>query len=77
MCLAQGHNAVTPVRLQPTTPPSSVKHYTTELPRVVVLNIYPIKEFKMDPKLCNLEKRNDNSNIKDPVTKGKFTINSY
>ena len=30
MCLAQGHNAVTPVRLEPTTPLSQVKHSTTE-----------------------------------------------
>ena len=29
MCLAQGHNAVTPVRLKP-TPWSRVKHATTE-----------------------------------------------
>ena len=29
-CLAQGHNAVPPVRLKPTTPPSLVKHSTTE-----------------------------------------------
>ena len=30
MCLAQGHNAVTPVRLEPTAPRSQVKHSTTE-----------------------------------------------
>ena len=30
MCLVQGHNAVTPVRLKPTTPWSSVKESTTE-----------------------------------------------
>ena len=30
MCLAQGHNAVTPVRLEPTTPRPRVKHSTTE-----------------------------------------------
>ena len=33
MCLAQGHNAVTPVRLEPATPQSRVKHSTTALPR--------------------------------------------
>ena len=77
MCLAQGHNEVTLVMLKPTTPPSPVKHYTTEPPCVVDLNIYPIKEFKMGPKLCNLEKGNDNANIQDPVTKGKFATNSY
>ena len=30
MCLAQGHNAVTPVRLEPAAPRSRVKHSTTE-----------------------------------------------
>ena len=30
MCLAQGHNAVTPVRLKPASPRSRVKHSTTE-----------------------------------------------
>ena len=30
MFLAQGHNAVTPVRLEPAAPGSRVKHFTTE-----------------------------------------------
>ena len=30
MCLAQGHNAVMPVRLEPATPRSQVKHSRTE-----------------------------------------------
>ena len=30
MCLAQGHNAVTPMRLEPLAPRSRVKHSTTE-----------------------------------------------
>ena len=30
MCLAQGHNAVAPVRLKPAAPRSQVKHSTTE-----------------------------------------------
>ena len=30
MCLAQGHNAVTPVRLKPATPWSRVEHSTIE-----------------------------------------------
>ena len=30
MCLAQGHNTVPPVTLEPTTPGSRVKHSTTE-----------------------------------------------
>ena len=34
MCLAQGHNAVTLVSLEPTAPPSGVKHSTTEPPKV-------------------------------------------
>ena len=32
MCLAQGHNTVTPVRLEPAAPLSKVKHSTTEVP---------------------------------------------
>ena len=32
MCLAQGHNTVAPVRLEPTTPQSRVKHSNTALP---------------------------------------------
>ena len=31
MCLAEGDNAVPPVRLEPATPWSRVKHSTTEL----------------------------------------------
>ena len=30
MCFAQGHNGVSLVRLEPTTPQSQVKHSTTE-----------------------------------------------
>ena len=30
MCLAQGQNTVVPVRLEPATPRSQVKHSTTE-----------------------------------------------
>ena len=30
MCLAQGHNAVTPVSLEPVAPRSRVMHSTTE-----------------------------------------------
>ena len=33
ICLAQGHNVVTPVRLEPAAPPSLAKHSTTELLR--------------------------------------------
>ena len=37
MYLAQGHNAVTPVRLKPATPWSRVKHSTTEPLRSLLL----------------------------------------
>ena len=33
MCLAQGHNATLPVRLEPATLGSQVKHSTTALPK--------------------------------------------
>ena len=33
MCLAQGHNTVTPVKLEPAALRSQVKHSTTELLR--------------------------------------------
>ena len=36
MCLAQGHNTVTPVRLEPAAPRSRVKHFTTEPLRSLV-----------------------------------------
>ena len=36
MCLAQGHNAVTPVRLEPAATLSRVKHSTTEPLRSLV-----------------------------------------
>ena len=46
MCLAQGHNTVTPVRLKPAAPLSRVKHSTTEplgsLVFVVMLGSLPI-----------------------------------
>ena len=33
MCLAQGHNVVTPMRLQPAAPRSQVKHSNIDLLR--------------------------------------------
>ena len=43
MCLAQGHKAVTPLRLKPTAPRSRVKHSTTEpLRSLFILIDYPI-----------------------------------
>ena len=40
MCLAQGHNAVTPVRLEPSAPRSRVKHSTTEPLRSLVYDMH-------------------------------------
>ena len=37
MCLAQGHNAVMPVRLELAAPRSGVKHSTTELQDFVIV----------------------------------------
>ena len=41
MCLAQGHNAVTPVKLEPAAPLSRVKHSTTE-PLCSQIDIYSV-----------------------------------
>ena len=46
MCLAQGHNTVEPVRLEPAAPWSRVKHSTTEPLCCLILcviehNLYP------------------------------------
>ena len=43
MCLAQGHNAVTPVRLEPTALRSSVKNSTTEPLRSLHTDVGGIK----------------------------------
>ena len=40
MCLAQGHNAVTPVRLEPAAPRSRVKQSTTEPLRSHVISCF-------------------------------------
>ena len=37
MCLAQGHNAFTPVRLEPVAHRSRVKHSTTDFPALFVV----------------------------------------
>ena len=39
MCLAQGHNAVTPVKLKPATRLSRVKHSTTDPLGSLIINI--------------------------------------
>ena len=39
MCLAQGHNAVTQVRLEPVAPRTQVRHSTTEPPQKQYENI--------------------------------------
>ena len=43
MCLAQGHNAVAPVRLEPVDPWSQVKHTTTEPLHSQYLNLCDIR----------------------------------
>ena len=47
MCLAQGHNTVTPVRLVPAAPRSRVKHSTTE-PLCFLKNV-SIEATSVDP----------------------------
>ena len=42
MCLAQGHNAVTPVRLEPAAPRFRVKHSTTEQLRPSLFTYVPL-----------------------------------
>ena len=49
MCLAQGHNAVTPVRLEPVAPRSRVKHSTTE----------PLRSVSWKQTMCNLREQFD------------------
>ena len=54
MCMAQGHNAVPPVRLQPATLRSGVKHSATEPLRYILyilLNLGIVFSFenRVDP----------------------------
>ena len=42
MCLAQGHNAVMLVRLEPAALQSRVKHSTTEPPRIMMTKYYEV-----------------------------------
>ena len=51
MCLAQGHIAVKPVRLEPATPRSLVKHSTTELPTI-------FSHIRIPPREREREKKN-------------------
>ena len=44
MCLAQGHNAVARVRLEPATPRSRVKHSTTEPLRSHYVRLLAVSE---------------------------------
>ena len=39
MCLAQGHNAATPMRLEPVAPGSRVRHSTTEPLRSLIIEL--------------------------------------
>ena len=41
-CLAQGHNAMQPIRLEPATPRPQVKHSTTELFFMLILAFMPM-----------------------------------
>ena len=43
MCLAQGHNTVTPVRLEPAAPRSRVKHSITEPLRSLWIDAVEVK----------------------------------
>ena len=52
MCLAQEHNAVTPVRLEPVAPRSQVKHSTTEV--CTLLEHIPNKTYPVKGFLCFL-----------------------
>ena len=55
MCLAQGHNIVTPVRLKPATPLSQVKHSTTEALRslyLIYIFIYYDTDSLSNPKIA-------------------------
>ena len=45
MCVAQGHDTVTPVRLKPAAPRSSVKHSTTEPLRSLENLILPMLSY--------------------------------
>ena len=47
MCLAQGHNKVMPLKLEPATPQSRVKHSTTGLP-------FPKSELLLNKSLLDL-----------------------
>ena len=50
ICLAQGHNTVAPVRLEPVAPQSRVKHPTTEPLRSLFLKEY--EHFIIRSNLC-------------------------
>ena len=59
MCLARGHNTVTPVRLEPEAPRSPVKHSTTEPRRslyeclvCIILKCFQGFEGKSRPRKC-------------------------
>ena len=49
MCLAQGHNAVTLVRLEPAAPPSRVKHSNKKKPLWSVLARLSVLQGINDP----------------------------
>ena len=47
MCLVQGHNVMTPVKLEPTTPRSLVKQSTTEPLRSQLLYVIRMKTHEL------------------------------
>ena len=57
LCLAQGHNALTPVRLQPATPRSRYKHSTTKLSLPTIKCHENISSNVVDTILWNIEGR--------------------
>ena len=51
MCLAQGHNAVTLLRLEPTTPQSQVKHSITEPLRSHMIYVMLVLTWELSDKV--------------------------
>ena len=75
MCLAQVHNAVTPLRFEPAAPLSPVKHSTTE-PLRSPKNIYGGAEILLMSYHHNTEKPVYNSHSKIDKTKILMKVES-
>ena len=63
MCLAQGHNTVTPVRLEPAASRSRVKHSTTESLRSLNGLTYALGSIILYHELVHLLVDNQNGSI--------------